>query len=185
MIDHQVPAMNLGDLNKEPPQKATNTRNSVLQDVPAEQSEFPAQNFVLFSPFCHQAHWLAFVYRQGSPVVHYFDSLSTRVADDYRTRFTEMLTQVIGTEMKLEFKRIRTSRQQNDNDCGFCMLLTLIKLLRRDKCSQVQFTQQEVDGLRLWLFSYFVTWAEARPRAQADSGLASAQIDENGVVDID
>lgn len=65
------------------------------------------------------------------------------------------------------------------------MLLTLVKLLRRDKCSMVQFTQSEVDGFRLWLFSYFVTWAEARPRTQAGSGLDSAQVGEDGVVDID
>lgn len=165
MIDHQAPAMDIGELDtREPPQKITNEQENAPVEAPENQNEFPTQKFVLFSPFCDHAHWLAFVYRQGSPVVHYFDSLSTRIADDYRTRFTEMLKQVIGTELKLEFKRVRTSRQQNDNDCGFCMLLTLIKLLRRDKCSLVQFTQSEVDGLRLWLFSYFVTWAEARPR---------------------
>lgn len=111
MIDHQTPAMSIGELDtREPPQKETNEQENAPVEIPAEQNEFPAQRFVLFSPFCHQAHWLAFVYRQGSPVIHYFDSLSTRIADDYRTRFTEMLKQVIGTELKLEFRRVKTSR---------------------------------------------------------------------------
>ncbi|CAL6073708.1 Conserved_hypothetical protein [Hexamita inflata] len=174
IFDNQKPVYDFDELQ---------TFDTNVNNINNLDSQFVPQTFI-FSPVCTCCHWFGFIYILGQDHAYYYDSFNSQPDQEQQNKFLNFLGKLTKNNKTITFKKLRTSNQQNDYDCGFCLLLILNKILNDQAIPNslnVRFTQEEVDTFRLFLLFYFLQWSTFVERQEV-----TIPVDiDNSIVDID